>query len=143
MSIIPLPFRHKNELRYRMKSLVKKYEIHTRKNKVFEALTEPLSILQWSGDEAVMNPVKGGVFSLWSGSIHGENIQVTEEKIVQNWKEKDWDNYSTVIFNLIEENGKTTLELTHNDIPEKSFESINKGWDRYYLGPLKLLLERK
>ncbi len=48
-----------------------------------------------------------------------------------------------VIFNLMEENGKTTLELTHNDIPEKSFESINEDWDRYYLGPLKVLLERK
>ncbi len=127
----------------RMKSLVKKYEILARKDQVFEALTEPITISQWSGDEAFMNPVDGGKFSLWSGSIHGENKEVSEEKIVQNWKEKDWKNYSTVIFSLNEINGKTILEMKHLDIPDRSFESIDDGWDRYYLGPLKLLLERK
>ena len=124
-----------------MKSLVKKYEILARKEKEFEALTEPLNILQWSGDEAVMNLNDGGRFSLWGGSIHGENLEVSGSKIVQKWKEKNWDNYSSVVFNLIERNGKTTLELIHDDIPDSSFESINEGWDKYYLGPLKSFIE--
>ncbi len=124
-----------------MKSLVKKYEIIARKEKVFEALTEPLNILQWSGDEAVMNLNDGGRFSLWGGSIHGENLEVSGSKIVQKWKEKSWDNYSRVVFNLIERNSKTTLELIHEDIPDSSFESINEGWDKYYLGPLKSFIE--
>ena len=80
-----------------MRNLVKKYEIHARKEKVFEALTEPLNILQWSGDEVVMNINDGGRFSLWGGSIQGENLEVSGSKIVQKWKEKNWDNYSSVV----------------------------------------------
>jgi len=124
-----------------MKSLVKKCEINAGNDKVFEALTEPINIREWSGDEAVMDLNSGGKFSLWGGSIHGENVEVSRSRIVQKWKEKNWDKYSDVIFNITEENDKTMVELIHNDIPDSSFGSINEGWDKYYLGSLKSFLE--
>ena len=124
-----------------MKKLVKEYKIMARKEKVYEALTEPFNISQWSGDEAVMQLEKGGYFSLWAGSIHGENLEMSPSRIVQNWKERDWENYSTVVFNLSEENGITILEMVHSDIPQRSYDSIDEGWDKYYLGPLKAFIE--
>ena len=109
--------------------------------KVFEALTDPLNIRQWSGDEAIMSCSAGSDFSLWGGSIHGRNVEITPTSIVQEWKEKDWDFYSEVKFKLIGQKGETKLEMTHSGIPENSFSSIDKGWDKYYLGPIKVLLE--
>ena len=124
-----------------MKQLVKSYEIQAKRVKVFEALTEPLYIKQWSGDEAVMDPRSGGLFSLWSGSIHGENSEVSADRIVQKWKEKDWDNYSEVVFILNEKNGVTHLRMVHTLIPNSAFDALDEGWDRYFLGPLKSFLE--
>ncbi|MEQ9425471.1 MAG: SRPBCC domain-containing protein [Cyclobacteriaceae bacterium] len=125
-----------------MKKLNKKYEINAPKEKVFEALTDPLTIEQWSGAEAVMNAECGGEFSLWGGSIHGKNNEVTNDYIIQDWKEKGWKNYSKVSFFLNVENGKTILELIHDDIPEGSYKSLDDGWDKYYLGAIKNLLEQ-
>ena len=124
-----------------MKRLVKQYEIEATRDKVFEALTEAIAIAQWSGDEAVMENEEGGSFSLWGGSIHGVNQKISSSGITQLWKEKNWDHYSKVIFNLKEQNGYTILELVHEDIPEHSFVSIDEGWDRYYLGAIKSYLE--
>ena len=124
-----------------MKTLIKECEISAPRARVFEALTEPMSILQWTGDEAVMENEAGGFFSLWSGSIHGKNLEVTPSKIVQDWKEKNWSNYSKVTLELSEENGITLVRLIHEGIPKQSFSSLDEGWDKYYLGALKSYLE--
>ena len=124
-----------------MRSITKEYEISADIDQVFEALTEPLNIRQWSGDEAVMEKFEGGSFSLWSGSIQGKNVEVGKHRIVQSWKEKNWKNFSKVEFLLTEKNGKTLLRMTHEQIPDQSYESMNLGWDKYYLGPLISFVE--
>jgi uncharacterized protein YndB with AHSA1/START domain len=126
-----------------MKSLTKVYKINASAQKVFEALTNPDLIEQWSGESAEMDIRPGGEFSLWNGDIHGKNHLVTPSQIVQEWKEAAWDHFSKVTFNISEKNGVTTLEMIHEAIPDRNFISINDGWDNEFLGPLKELLEEE
>ncbi len=99
-------------------------------------------INDWGGGEAKMSGKEGADFSLWGGDIHGKNLKVVKgKKLVQDWMSGKWEEYSKVTFNLLKENGKTRLELIHENIPDKEADEIATGWKRYYLGPLKKLLE--
>lgn len=124
-----------------MKTFKKKYTIDVPLDEVYEALVEPELIREWSGAEAEMDIKPNGTFSLWGGSIHGVNLYITKNQIIQDWKEDIWEDYSRVIFNLSEEKGTTTIDIVHELIPPRGFKSIIKGWDEYYMGPLKAFLE--
>lgn len=124
-----------------MKELIKEYEINATPQQVFQALTDPKIIENWSGSSATMSSKAGSKFSLWDGSIYGVNKEVTPTRIVQDWQEENWEKPSSVTFHISPKGRKTILELRHEGIPEKSFKSISSGWDEYYLGPLKELLE--
>ena len=126
-----------------MKTLKKTYEIKAPADRVYRALTDETVMEKWSGQPVRMNARPGGEFMLWDGSIHGVNREVNKNKIVQDWQEKKWDKPSKVTFKLEEQEGLTKLELLHEEIPEASFSSIVKGWDEYYLGPLKQIVEKE
>lgn len=126
-----------------MNKVEKKYNIQASLSQVFEALTSVDKIEEWSGASAKMESNAGGEFSLWDGAIHGINEEVSKIRIVQLWKEANWDVYSHCVFTLKEQGQSTELWLLHTDIPQSSVKSIDKGWDEYYLGPLKEMLENQ
>lgn len=124
-----------------MKALVKEYEIHAPKIKVFEALTQADLISAWSGSSVDVDLKTGEEFYLWGGSIFGINDEVSQDRIVQKWQEESWEKPSKVIFTLSEVKNGTLLHVLHNGIPDKSFININLGWDEDILKPLKKLVE--
>lgn len=124
-----------------MGTVTKNYTINASAKEVYNALVNEDLIEHWSGTETTMDINPNGLFSLWGGSIHGVNLEVTPTKIVQHWKEDGWDGFSKCTFTITEKEGTTELHLLHEDIPEHSVKDIDGGWDEYYLGPLKELLE--
>lgn len=127
-----------------MKTIKQTYLINSPVEKVWQALIDPKIIEDWGGGPAKMSAEVGFEFSLWGGDIHGKNIEVIPNtKLVQDWMAGKWKEYSKVTFNLSEEDGKTKVELIHENIPDKEAKEIEDGWKRYYLGPLKKLLENE
>ncbi len=125
-----------------MKTISKKYLINSSIEKVWESLVTPRIIEKWSGSKAEMSDEENSNFKLWNGDIFGKNIKVVKNKeLVQEWSEKNWDNPSEVNFSLVSKNNKTELVLIHKNVPDEKMESISSGWDEYYLGPLKNLVE--
>ena len=124
-----------------MKTIKKNYSISAKPEKVIKLLTDPREIEKWTGSPAKMDVNNGGFFSLWEGSIHGINRQITKNQIIQDWKENNWENFSKVTMNIQHKGDKTEIELIQEDIPDDSADSINSGWDEYYFGPLKELAE--
>ena len=124
-----------------MKSLHQTYLIQASPEEVFEALTVPEIMEEWSGFQAEMDPVEGGKFSLWGGDIHGTNTLVKPHRIVQEWYGGDWDEPSTVTFDIIASPDGTIVELDQKNIPENEFEAIETGWEKYYLGQVQGLFE--
>lgn len=124
-----------------MGTVTKNYIINASAQEVYIALVDENLIEQWSGTETTMDIKPNGLFSLWGGSIHGVNLEVSPTKIVQHWKEDGWDGFSKCTFTITAKGSGTELHLSHEDIPEQSVKDIDGGWDEYYLGPLKELLE--
>ena len=127
-----------------MKAIHQLYHIHASITIVWQALISPKVIDQWGGGPAKMSDKKGAAFTLWGGDIWGTNVEVIkEEKLVQQWHDDRDQDGMLVTFTLEKDGDKTTLTLTHENVPDKKYDSLSNGWTEYYLGPLKKLLEQQ
>lgn len=126
-----------------MKTIKQTYLINASPEKVWQALVDPEVIDKWGGGPAKTDDRVGTEFSLWGGDIHGKNLEVVKnKKLVQDWFGGDWPKASKVTFILKEKDGKTTIDLLHEDVPENEANDIADGWKECYLGPLKELVEK-
>lgn len=127
-----------------MKSLKKAYVIKVPSDKVWKALIDPNEIKEWTGARAVMSQKPGTNFKLWGGDIYGKNKEmVKNKKIVQEWYAGKWKEPSVATIEISGKNGKSTIELKHENIPDNEFDGISRGWDDYYFWPLKEYLEER
>mgnify|MGYP001559501219 FL=1 len=91
-----------------------------------------------------MDEQEGSEFKLWGGSIHGRNTKVIiNQKLVQDWYSDDWPEPSVCIIELAPNGDRTTLKLTHENVPSEEQEKIADGWRSFYFGPLQELVEVK
>lgn len=121
-----------------MKDFKKYYIIKATPDLLYLALTNPLIIKLWSGDEAEMSIIPNTEFSLWEGNICGKNLEFIEsKKIVQEWYFGDQGTPSIVTILLHEHKHGTSVELRHTNIPDEDFDDIVEGWDSQYFGALQ------
>jgi activator of HSP90 ATPase len=121
----------------------KTYSVDAPIKAVWDALVNPATIEKWTGAKAIMLPEKETEFSIWGGDIFGTNKEVIKEKrLVQEWYAGKWKKPSIVEIDLAKKGNKTIIGLTHDGYPEKEHESLDSGWDEYYFGEIKKLLER-
>lgn len=120
-----------------MKDYKNYFTIKGTPEEVFLALTMPLSIQLWTGEEAIMSTEAGTEFSIFGGDIVGKNIEFEENrKIVQEWFFGDQEEASVVTFLLHPKKKYTSVELRHTNIPEDDFEDIIEGWNGLYFDRL-------
>ncbi len=129
------------------KTIKDKVVFNANAHEVYEALMDSKKHAEFTGAAANISREVGGKFNAWDGYIEGENIElIPDRKIVQKWRseEEGWPkgHFSTVTFELSEKNGKTILEFTQTNVPEKVYENIKQGWKDYYWQPMKKVLER-
>lgn len=121
-----------------MKDFKKYYIISAPPSDVYLALTNPLTIQLWSGEEAVMSTEPGSEFSLWEESIVGKNLEFEEnKKIIQQWYFEGQEEPSIVTIKLHEDKKGTSAELRHTNIPDQAYEDIVEGWNEQYFGALQ------
>ena len=120
--------------------------------RVYEALTEEkqfakvtqLSAAIQSGMALGNKPTQigreaGGPFTLFGGHIVGRHIElVPNERIVQAWREVDWDPgiYSIVKFELTEQDSSTKIIFDHAGFPQGKGQHLADGWKANYWEPL-------
>lgn len=127
-----------------MKDFKKYYEISASPQEVYAALTKPLAIKLWTGEDAVMSSVPGSEFSLWNGAIEGKNIEFEEDrKIVQQWYfgTQEAESIVTIILHAVKKG--TSVELRHTNIPDDDFEDIVEGWNESYFESLMEYFEHE
>jgi activator of HSP90 ATPase len=124
------------------KTIRKLYKISSPPDDVWQALVDPVMIDKWSGSSNKMDSEVGTNFELWNGDIFGKNLEVIPgKKLVQEWYGGNWPKPSKVTFTIKKDQNGTILELEQINVPDEQFEDIDIGWDEYYLGPMKEMLE--
>ena len=120
-----------------MKNFKKYYIVTAPPEEVYQALTNPISIQLWTGEEDEMSTEPGSEFSLWEGSIVGRNIEFIEnKKIVQQWYFDGQSDDSIVTIKLHADKAGTSVELRHTNIPDADYNDISEGWTDSYFGSL-------
>jgi uncharacterized protein YndB with AHSA1/START domain len=121
-----------------MKSFKKYYLIPAPPEDVYLALTNPLTIQLWTGEEAIMSTEPNSEFSLWEGSISGKNLEFEpNKKIVQEWYFGEQEEKSIVTIKLHPHDAGTSVELRHANIPDKDYDDIVEGWNESYFGAIQ------
>jgi len=120
-----------------MKDYKKHFIIPAPPEEVYAALTNPATIQLWSGEPAEMSTTPGEEFSLWEGSIVGQNLEFEEgRKIVQEWYFGEQEASSIVTIILHPDKKGTSAELKHTNIPDEAYQDIIQGWQEAYFGAL-------
>ncbi len=126
-----------------MKPITQSYEIKATPAEVFDALTNPETIKQWSGGPAQMANKVGTKFSLFGGGVHGTNLEVIpNQKLVQEWYAEEWEKPSKVSFILVPTGESTIIELLHEGVPESEIQKFSEGWNQHYLGQIQKMFDR-
>jgi activator of HSP90 ATPase len=126
-----------------VKDFKKYYTLPATPEEVYMALTNPLTLELWTGDEVEMSTEAGSEFSLWGGSIVGKNLEFEQDKkLVQQWYFDGEPETSIVTIKLHDgKNNTTSVELRHTNIPDKEYDNFAAGWDDYYFGALSDFFE--
>ena len=114
----------------------------------YETLTDEKQFKQvmdfvMKGASTEISREAGGTFSLFGGVILGRHIElVPNERLVQAWREKDWDPgiYSIVRFQLNEQGSDTKLIFDHTGFPQGAAVHLAPGWWSHYWEPLQKYL---
>jgi uncharacterized protein YndB with AHSA1/START domain len=124
--------------------------------KVWRAITDKDEMKKWYFDLAEFKPEPGFKFEFTAGDENGKQYLhlceitevIPEKKLSYSWRYKDFEGNSFVTFELIEQDDKTLLKLTHeglesfpNDNPDFAKSSFAKGWDHIVNTSLKEYLE--
>ena len=121
-----------------MKSLKKYFLIAAPPEDVYLALTNPLTLHLWTGEEAIMSTEPDSEFSLWDGGITGKNLEFVDGKmIVQEWYFGEQEEKSIVTIKLHPHDEGTSVELRHTNIPDEAYDDIAEGWRESYFGALR------
>lgn len=113
-------------------------EISAPPDAVYPFLTEPVSILRWMGDYAVLDARPGGAFTLDINGVpvRGHYIELDPpHRLVIAWGHAGSDllppGSSTVEITLEPIAGGTRLQLEHRDLPPREAEMHAIGWPHF------------
>jgi len=117
---------------------------------MYETMLDTNRIRGATASDASMSTEVGGKIMMFSGSVEGENVQLTpfdkaegKATIVWKWRFNTWQpaHYSTVTMTFhAKDDGSTELELVQKGVPEEELERTEKGWKGLLLDRLKAML---
>lgn len=118
-----------------MKSIKKYYKLEASPADIYNAMTNPVMLEIWTGEQAIFKTEPNTEFSLWDGSITGLNLEFEKDKLIkQIWYFDDVE--SVVTIKLHPDKDNTNVELRHENIPDDAFDNIAEGWDEDYFAAL-------
>ena len=116
---------------------------------LYETLLDTNRIRGCTASDASMSREVGGAFSMFSGAVSGENVELrpfseaTGDALIKwKWRFSTWqpEHYSTVTITLTDKDGNTKLELVQTGVPEEERERTEKGWKGMLLDRMKAML---
>lgn len=100
-----------------------------------------------TGSPVKVSTEPGAPFEAFGGQISGATISAIPPRlIVQSWRSTNFgedDPDSTLILAFVPEGRNGRIDLIHIDVPERDFQGVSEGWEKYYWTPWKSYLERK
>jgi len=127
-----------------------KYAFSPPPHVLYETFLDTNRIRGATASDASMSTEVGGKFSMFSGSVEGENVRLAPfdastglATIEWKWRFNTWQpgHFSTVTLEFSrKDDGSTELELRQVGVPEEERERTEQGWKGLLLDRLKAML---
>lgn len=119
------------------------YQIKAAPERVWAALTDPVLQRKWSGQTSKYDARVGGAYKLFGDYVRGKIVECEPPtRLAQTWKPSDWTiDDSVVSFTLKKVRGGTRLDLVHENVQPEDYEGTREGWNQFYVGAIKRMLE--
>lgn len=119
------------------------YTIKASPERVWAALTDAKQIKKWSGQPAKFQTSAGGKYQMFGDYVSGKIVTFEPPtRLAQTWKPVDWTiTDSVVTFTLKPSRGGTRIDLLHENVEPADYDGTSRGWDEFYLGPIRAMLE--
>ena len=115
---------------------------------VFDAWLDTKQHAAFTGMTADISREVGAKFHIGheQANITGRNLELClDRRLVQSWRIdiEGWpaDHESRLTLTLTEDDGKTRVEMCHENVPAICATPIAEGWHRFYWQPLQRFLE--
>ena len=130
-----------------IKSLSMEYIVYAPAKDVFDALTMPSLVVQWSGEEGMISDQVDGTFKWFGGWVAGTVKKFKpSELLVFTWKPSEWDKKTdptTVTIKFQPHEAGTKLLLNHEGFPNTDeAEKHKSGWVDFVFEPLNEFFTR-
>ena len=106
-----------------------------------ELLTNAALIRKWSGGEAVVEKMVGGMFEMFDGWVRGKVLKLGERELGYTWKANDWPEDaapSEVHYLLKDDEAGTKVILHHTGFPNADeMNSHKSGWTDFFFDPME------
>jgi len=125
------------------------YDFNPPPQVLYETLLDTNRIRGCTASDANMSRDVGGKFSMFSGAVDGENLELRpfseasgDALIKWKWRFSTWQpgHYSTVTITLTNKDGATKLELLQTGVPDEERERTEKGWKGLLFDRMKAML---
>jgi uncharacterized protein YndB with AHSA1/START domain len=126
-----------------MDSIIQTHHLPGQPAEVFEWLTNPERLVQWSGPDAQFEPRVGGNHSLFEDWVMGKVRVIEPPNVLEyTWEAAGWAAHSpesVVRFELTPSpQGGTNVQLTHTGFPnQQERDSHAEGWAEHVFGPIR------
>lgn len=114
---------------------------------LYAAYLDPALHAAVTGAPVTVGAEAGARFQAFGGQITGTMIAVLPPRlIVQSWRSTNFgegDPDSTLILAFVPEGGNGRIDLIHIDVPERDYQGVRDGWEKYYWTPWKRYLAQK
>lgn len=127
------------------KEITLKFSFEAPPAQLYDALTNPMRVMGFTGAPAKVDAVPGGKYEYFAGAVQGEYVELTEnEKIVKKWRMQSWPEgaFSTVTI-IMQGSEKTTLTLLQTGIPMQDANGheivpqVKEGWNNNFFARMK------
>ena len=109
---------------------------NTTANTLYELYMNAKQHSMVTGAPAEISAQEGSKYSTHGGYINGRNLQLVKDRlIVQTWRTQGWEETeidSTFIIYLEQKGKDVVLQAVHANLPEKHYQSVEKGWQDHY-----------
>ncbi|KAF9144047.1 hypothetical protein BGX30_014031 [Mortierella sp. GBA39] len=116
-------------------------ELQASAHDIYDVLLNQAKVQIWTrSNKSTIEAKVGTTFSLFGGSVTGENKELVEDKkIVQSWRQSSWPagHYSTVTMEITQNANSTAIKVTQEGVPVGEQDTTRQNWSNYYWAEIK------
>jgi len=126
------------------KSLQQTVRLPASPDELFDSYLDPKRHAALTGKPVQIAAAPGSEVRAFDGMLSGRIVAVVPKRlIVQTWRSGTWspqDADSVLVLSFSGDRAYGQIDLVHVNIPDRDFDDVDAGWEKFYWAPWRKFL---